>query len=185
MVRLVLALCAALLLSAPAFAWTGSDSAWGPYSFVEGTITGVITDNNDAAPVIFINSLYPNYSPPAGQWMTINWAQFGVPADAKAAMVGGILIITHGYSQQTCHETITFAKPGSTINPGNYIFQTLEAAIGSGQRSTAFAVVPITGGQTWWMWRRGDVSEYPANAIQPYPAECGYAVNLSVQGYIR
>lgn len=166
-------------------AWTGTDPTWGPYPFAEGSVVGVPKDNPDWNRVIFINTTVPQYTPSPGLWTPINWAQLGVPADAKAAFVGGMLIITHGNAQQTCNETITFAAPNSTIDPGFYIFQTIEATFGGGQRQTAFAVVPIVNGQTWWMWRRGDVNEYPTSDIGSYPSRCAYAVNLSVEGYVR
>lgn len=157
-----------------------------PYAFAEGSIVGVVTDNPQFYRAIFINSGYPQYTPAAGQWQTINWKDYGLPPDIKAVMLGGMLIITHGYSPVICHETITFARPGSTIDPGNYIFQSLDPPfIGSGVRQTAFTIVPVANGQTWWMWRRGSPAQYPAGGIGQYPSECAYAVNLNVQGYVR
>ena len=165
---------------------TGTPPNFGPYSWVEGSKIGVLTDNPESYPVIFVNSVNPDTTPPAGEWISLKLAQFGIPADAKAVYIGGILIITHGRKTQLCDLTVTFAKPGSTSTTGNYIFQAIEGQTEGGQRSTAAAWVPIVHGVTVWQWGRGDVkTQYPKGAIGPYPTECSYGINLSVQAYIR
>lgn len=165
---------------------TGTPPNFGPYSWVEGSKIGVLTDNPEAYPAIFVNSVNPETTPPAGEWISLQVAQFGIPADAKAVYIGGILIITHGRKTQLCDLTVTFAKPGSTSTTGNYIFQAIEAQTEGGQRSTAGAWVPVVDGVTVWQWGRGDVkTQYPKGAIGPYPTECSYGINLSVQAYIR
>ena len=81
---------------------------------------------------------------------------------------------------------MTFARPGTTTAPGNYIFQAIEGQTEGGQRSTSGAWVPVVDGATVWQWGRGDVkTQYPKSAIGSYPAECSYGINLSVQAYIR
>src|SRR6476646_11236556 len=100
---------------------TGTPPNFGPYSWVEGSKIGVLTDNPESYPVIFVNSVNPDTTPPAGEWISLKRAQCGIPADAKAVYIGGILIITHGRKTQLCDLTVTFAKPGSTSTTGNYI----------------------------------------------------------------
>jgi hypothetical protein len=165
---------------------TGTPPNFGPYSWVEGSKIGVLTDNPESYAAIFVNSINPDTTPPAGEWIALKLAQFGIPADAKAVFIGGILIITHGRKTQLCNLTVTFAKPGSTSATGNYIFQAAEGQTEGGQRSTAGTWVPVVDGVTLWQWARGDVkTQYPKGAIGPYPAECSYGINLSVQAYIR
>ena len=165
---------------------TGTPPNFGPYSWVEGSKIGVLTDNPESYAAIFVNSVNPDTTPPAGEWIPLKLAQFGIPADAKAVFIGGILIITHGRKTQLCNLTVTFAKPGSTSATGNYIFQAAEGQTEGGQRSTAGTWVPVVDGVTLWQWARGDVkTQYPKGAIGPYPAECSYGINLSVQAYIR
>ena len=164
----------------------GTPPSFGPYSWVEGSKIGVLTDNPESYPAIFVNSTKAETPPPAGEWIPLKVTQFGIPADAKAVFIGGILIITHGKKTQLCDLTVTFAKPGTTTAPSSYIFQAIEPQTEGGQRATVGAWVPVVDGVTVWQWGRGDVkTQYPKGAIAPYPAECSYGINLSVQAYIR
>lgn len=177
-----------LLLPVSAMAWNGSDPSWGPYPFKEGKSgIGVVTKNPDWYTVIFINSGWPEYVAPANQWVTINWAQFGVPNDAIAADIGGNLSITHGSKQPgLCYETVTFDVEGSPVDPGNFILESIDIFPQSGQREGVFVRVPILNGQTRFMWRRGTTSgSYPDGTIGVWPDDCAYGVNLSIEGYIR
>jgi hypothetical protein len=165
---------------------TGTPPNFGPYPWVEGSKIGVLTDNPESYPAIFVNSVTPETTPLAGEWISLNVTQFGIPADAKAVFIGGILIITHGRKTQLCDLTVTFAKPASSSATGNYIFQAIEGETEGGQRSTAGAWVPVVDGVIDWQWGRGDVqTQYPKGAIGSYPAECSYGISLSVQAYIR
>jgi len=136
---------------------TGTPPSFGPYAWVEGSKIGVLTDSPESYSAIFVNSGKPETTPPAGEWIPLKVAQFGIPGDAKAVFIGGILIITHGRKTQLCNLTVTFAKPGSGTAPGNYIFQAAEGQTEGGQRSTAGAWVPVVNGVTAWQWGRGDV----------------------------
>jgi hypothetical protein len=69
---------------------TGTPPNFGPYSWVEGSKIGVLTDNPESYPAIFVNSVNPDTTPPAGEWIPLKLAQFGIPADAKAVFIGGI-----------------------------------------------------------------------------------------------
>ena len=192
---MVRALLIGLLLLLPALAWaqrgtptvpaaTGLQAP--PYPFSEGSIVGVVSANPQTYRAIFINTVYPQYTPTPNQWQTINWADYGLPANIKGVLLGGILFITHGAAIVICNETLTFDVPGSTTDPGFYIFQAMDPPNpSSGVRQTAFTVVPVKNGQTAWMWRRGAPGQYPDGDIGQYPAQCAYGANLNVQGYIR
>jgi len=80
----------------------GTPPSFGPYSWVEGSKIGVLTDNPESYPAIFVNSTKAETTPPAGEWIPLKVTQFGIPADAKAVFIGGILIITHGKKTQLC-----------------------------------------------------------------------------------
>src|SRR5690242_11891377 len=46
---------------------TGTPPNFGPYSWIEGSKIGVLTDNPEAYPAIFVNSVNPDTTPPAGE----------------------------------------------------------------------------------------------------------------------
>lgn len=133
--------------------------------------------SHPAGPVpIFINS-YTYTGPSPGGWIQIDLKPYGVTADAKAAFLGGILIITHGTSQQTCDLTVSLRAPGSTLAAGNYVGQTVESHVGGGQRSNMSAWVPLVNGIFEFQWNR--------NTFGQWPQECSYGINLSLQAWTK
>ena len=113
-------------------------------SWVSGTMH--VRDDNSKVPIaLFVNSYTPT-GPASGSWQTISLSSLGIPTNAKSVFLSGMLIITHGTTAQTCDLTIAFRAPGDTLAAGNYIGQTIEAAIGSGQRSTMSTWAPASGG---------------------------------------
>ncbi len=169
----------AVLLALPASAeWTAGTSAAGPV-WVTATEIGINPANSKGPVALFANSAYPQYHPPRGVWHQVDVTRWGIPADAKAVLLSGILLITHGYAQQTCDVQMAFRAPGDTLDAGNYILQTIEAAVGSGQRSNAATIVPLRGGRFEWQWR------LPSETGAGYPAECAYGFNLSLQAWFR
>lgn len=159
---------AILALSLMAFA---AHAGW-----VEGSVTGVRDDNSKAPIAIFVNT-YTNTGPTEAVWNRLSLASLGVPSDAKGVFLSGILIITHGTTVQTCDLTISFRAPGDTIDAGNYIGQTIEAAVGSGQRSNMSTWAPARNGEIEFYWKR--------NTPGQWPTECSYGINLSAQAYVR
>jgi hypothetical protein len=157
----------ALLLLFPASALAG---------WQEVNVIGVRTDNSKAPTVIFINT-YTGTGPAPGVWHQIDVTALGVPADAKAAFLSGILIISHGTTAQTCDLTVSLRAPGDDLLAGNYIGQTIETAVGGGQRSNMSSWVPLVGGKFEFQWNR--------NTYGPWPSECSYGINLSLQAYGR
>ena len=117
----------------------------------------------------------PNWGFQSNQWITTDLTPYGVPPTAKFAFLSGMLIITHGYADETANVTFTARIPGDlTANPIQYLGQTLEAQTGGGQRSNAAFWVPIKGGKIEWMYQTPDE---PAL----YPSYSAYAVNFTLQ----
>lgn len=144
--------------------------------WVEGSIAGVRNDNSKAPIAVFVNSYTPA-GPGAGQWVSIDTAPMGIPADAKAVFLSGVLIITHGTTQQTCDLQVSLRAPGDQLNAGNYIGQTIEASVGNGMRSNMSSWVPVKNGHFEFWWYRSTYGQWPS--------ECAYGINLSLQQYIR
>ncbi|SRR5229473_3879533 len=91
---------------------------------------------------------------PMEQWNDIDMSSL-VPEGAMAVFVQGLLIITHGTTQEICDLVISFRLPGDdTGDPsGNYIGQVVEANLGGGQRSPFASWVPISSTrhlEFWW-----------------------------------
>lgn len=145
-------------------------------SWTEGFVTGVRDDNSKVPIALFVNT-YTNYGPAESTWNKINITTLGIPADAKSVFLSGILIITHGTTVQTCDITIAFRAPGDELAPGNYIGQTIEAAVGSGQRSNMSTWAPVRNSEIEFYWKRSTQGQWPS--------ECAYGVNLSAQSYLR
>lgn len=156
----------AALLSAPAFAdWT------------EGATIGVRTDNARTPTAIFANTYTGIGAAGEGVWLRVAVADLGIPPDAKAVFLSGILIITHGVTPQTCDLTISVRAHGDSMHEGFYIGQVIEASVGNGQRSTMSTWAPVRDGYFEYFWKR--------NTAGQWPSECAYAINLAAQAYVR
>ena len=112
-----------------------------------------------------------------GEWVRVDLKPFGVSADAKAAFLAGLLIITHGTESEISDLHITFKAPSATGNCAKYIGQAIEAHIGGGQRSSMATWVPLEDGLFDWCYTVGTDGACPTN-----PA---YGVNLSPQAWTR
>src|SRR5207248_3509007 len=75
---------AALLMTAAALSASGNGMAdpgtgtppnFGPYSWVEGSKIGVLTDNPESFSAIFVNSVNSDTTPPAGEWIPLKLAR--------------------------------------------------------------------------------------------------------------
>lgn len=113
-----------------------------------------------------------------GVWNRVDLKPWGVAADAKWAELGGLLVVTHGVTFETATLWISFRRPGDVgAACSDYIGQTVEALIGSGQRSTMTVTVPLVNGEFEWCFNRSSYGIYPANS--------SYAANLIVQKWGR
>lgn len=142
----------------------------------ESTRIGTRGDNSKDPMVLFCNS-YTGAGPAAGVWTAVDLTAFGVPRDAHAVFLSGILIITHGTTQETADLTVSLRAPGSALPISAYLGQSVEAHVGGGQRSTMSAWVPCVDGSIEWAWQRSTQGQWPTN--------CAYGVNMSLQAYVR
>lgn len=144
-----------------------------------GWVTGQIhvRDDNSKSPIaIFINS-YTDAGPLAGNWYSIDVTTLGIPKTAKSVFLSGILIITHGTTPGLCDLTVAFRAPGDSLDPGNYIGQTIEPWVGGGSRSTMSTWAPVKNGLVEFQWNRSTSGLWPLN--------CSYGINLSAQAYVE
>lgn len=144
--------------------------------WVEGTSIGVPVGNAKHPQALFANS-YSGAGPAAGVWTRVFTDQYGVPPDAKAVFLSGILIITHGMAQETADLTVAFRACGNDLPAAAYSGQTVEAHVGGGQRSGVATWVPLDRGCFEWVWNRSTQGQWPNNSA--------YGVNLSLQAYVR
>ena len=148
------------------------------HGWTEGLVLGVRTEDTGLT-VLFLNT----YSQPdglaPGVWHETDITPLGVPRDTIAILISGLLVLTHGWSIETCNLTVAFRAPGSVTLAGNYIFQTIEAAVFGGQRSNAAAMIPVKNGKIELQWNQS------SKAGLVWPEVCAYGVNLRVQAYVR
>jgi hypothetical protein len=127
-------------------------------------------------------------SRPAGcapaTWCKVAVSDYGLPKDTKAVFLSGILIITHGMTPETADLKVGLRAFGDvtdpeTISPGGvwYDGQTVEAAVGNGQRSTMSTWVPVRDGAFEFRWERSTGGQWPTNS--------SYGVNLTIQAHAR
>lgn len=159
--------------------YAGTSSVTTAPIWVEGHAIGVSTDNSKRPSVLFTNTIASQYHPPANVWYTVDVTRWGVPSDALAVFLSGMLIITHGTREETCNLTLALRAPGSNLDSGNYSGQVIEAHVGGGQRSTFSSWVPVKSGRFEWSW---NTSQWTG---ENWPAECSYGLNMSLQAYLR
>jgi hypothetical protein len=146
------------------------------YEWVEGSIFGLRTGNTKKPSAIFVNS-YTGHGPAAGQWVTVDLTEHGIPIDTKGVFLSGLLIISHGSTGGTCDLTLALRAPGDKLDYGNYIGQVIDVWAAGGQRSTFATWVPVIEGKFEYQWNR--------NTWGQWPKECAYGINLSLQAYMR
>jgi hypothetical protein len=131
---------------------------------------------SDTPQVVFVNTYAWPASPAPGCWHEFSMAQLGFPDTAKAILVAGILIITHGYAEEIGNMTMTFREYGGTRTLGNYQMQVCAPKIGDGPRVPGFCIVPVAEGRCEFQWNRSTTGEWPAH--------CSYGINLTAQLYV-
>lgn len=110
-------------------------------------------------------------------WHTVDLKPLGVTADAQAAFLSGILIITHGNTPETADMTLTFRRPGDSTPCTKYLGQAVEAHIGGGQRSPISSWVPLADGKFEFCYRISTPGSWPTNSA--------YGINMSLQAWTR
>lgn len=150
--------------------------------WVEGARLGIQAGNSKGPIVIFLTTVTPTaswvpFNMTPGYWYDIDVTKLGVPADAIGVFVSGLLIITHGSTQDQVNLTAAFRSPGDTLACGNYQLQTLDPWAGGGQRTNAATWVPVKNGRFQFCWN--------TNQVQQYPVGSAVGINLSLQAYLR
>ena len=93
-----------MLLSAPVQAgWRIGNEVW-------------VQDGNSSQPTVIFVSSPAKLGPPPDEWFVYDVTDWGIPSDALAIMLTGILITTHGKAIETCNLTVTFRSFGDTLN---------------------------------------------------------------------
>lgn len=176
----------ALILGVGLLAWAAIARADGPYilqwervseiwltpSQVRMYGPGAVQSLIDSDPQYQLGCQQPD------MWCTADLTVWGVPADAKYAMLTGILLISHGASEQSADIRVTFRKPGdATADCQKYLGQAANNRPGGGARSGMATWVPLAGGKT----------EYCFEFTGPlgWPTWSSYGINLSVQAWAR
>lgn len=117
-------------------------------------------------------------TPAAGVWHRVDLKKYGVAADAKAAFLSGMLIITHGTTVETADMTLTARSPGDNASDCNkYLGQAIEASVGNGIRSNASFWVPLVNGEFDWCWKPSTGGVWPTNSA--------YGGNFSLLAWVR
>lgn len=122
---------------------------------------------------VFVNS-YTGAGEDAGNWETIDLSD-QLPSTAKAVMLAGRLLITHGTSSETADLQISFRAKGETTDY-YHIGQTIEASIGDGQRSGMAVWVPLDENQCFeYKWTRTNTGQWPTWSA--------YGINLNISAW--
>ncbi|WP_155730992.1 hypothetical protein [Pseudoalteromonas luteoviolacea] len=164
-------ICATLLIL-PSCIWASD--------FVEGTVMGVVKRSpTQTNPPVFINTYTGagTVKHPQGEWSEVDVSGL-VPPDVIAVFLSGNLLITHGNKPETCNLTIAYRNSGETHEYA-YLGQTIEAHIGSGQRSAHSTWVPVKDGKFEIKWEANTAH------LGTWPNHCSYGINLSLVSYLR
>jgi hypothetical protein len=157
---------------------------------LEGVSSSVLP--GDSPSVVFLNTYtgagYWTY--PRGQWVRVNLKPFGVPADATAAILHGMLIISMGSAPDFGLISVHFRRPGTITDCANTpIYTEVTGQSWGGMRTPFSDIVPLANGEvdvcvrTLW--------GSPSNAIAPHPWEASFSgypafgVNVRLRGWLR
>lgn len=149
----------------------------GTSGFVEGSTIGIVAHSPTQFPVVFFNSYTGEGLAkfPENEWTTVDVGGI-IPLSIKAIYLSGLLIITHGTSEQTCDLTLAYRNQGDSVDYP-YTAQTIETAVSGGQRTPHSIWIPIQDGKFQIKWRRSTAGNWPEN--------CAYGINLKLAGYLR
>lgn len=143
--------------------------------YLEGSIVGVPKNGPGAQnPVIFINTA-TGAGQAAGEWHTVDLSAI-VPEGTIVVRLDGLLLITHGTTQETANLTVAFRDDPSWEY--GYNMQTIECWVGGGQRTNAGAWVAVGADRKFqFKWTRSSNGSYPEWSA--------YGINLCVTAYVK
>lgn len=129
-----------------------------------------------------INGVQQPKLPPPGVWQNVNFAASGVPDDAVALLLGGILIQTNGSQTQDASIALCFQSPGAGNDPTHYEAQACAVLPTGGGRTNASVIVPSLHSCIEFSWLRGNSNgEWPKGPIPNYPTGAAYGFNFNIQ----
>jgi hypothetical protein len=148
--------------------------------------------SGESPSVVFLNTYtgagYWTY--PRGQWVRVDLKPFGVPADATAAIIHGMLIISMGSAPDFGLVSVHFRRPGTVTDCANTpIYTEITGQVWGGMRTPFSDIVPLANGEvdvcvrTLW--------GSPANMVLPHPWEASFGgypsfgVNVRLRGWLR
>lgn len=157
---------------------------------IEGSDSAVLT--GDSPSVVFLNTFtgagYWTY--PRGQWVAVDLKPYGVPPDATAALLHGLLIISMGSAPDSALVSVHFRRPGSGADCANSTAYADIFNVPSGSvRAPIMDIVPLENGimevciKTKW--------GSPGNGIALHDWEASFGafpsfgVNVRLRGWLR
>lgn len=151
-------------------------------AWIEAQAIGVPTDTERS--LLFANTYtgvnIPEHLTP-WEWRAVDLTQHGVPKDAKAVFLQGILRVTHGtHPNHWCQVTLHFRQPGD-VKDRTYIMQTGEQNAQNGVRTNAAAWVPVKDGKIEVKWE----NKGAWGGAWKYPIGCSLGFNLTIGAYAR
>lgn len=157
---------------------------------LEGSAGSVLA--GDSPSVVFLNTFtgagYWTY--PRGQWVLVDLKPFGVPADATAAILHGMLIISMGSAPDFGLVSVHFRRPGTSTDCANTPNYTeITGQVWGGMRTPFFDTVPVSNGAVEVCLRT--IWGSPANMVAPHPWEASFGgypsfgVNVRLRGWLR
>lgn len=157
---------------------------------IEGAGSVVLT--GDSPSVVFLNTFtgagYWTY--PRGHWVAVDLKPYGVPPDATAAILHGLLIISMGVTPDSALVSAHFRRPGSGADCANSTAYADIFNVPSGSvRAPIMDIVPLENGimevciKTKW--------GSPSNGIAPHDWEASFdafpsfGVNVRLRGWLK
>jgi hypothetical protein len=145
-------------------------------TWVTGSSIQVVSPSpSEGERVVFFNS-YTKNGPKINVWETVDLSGL-VPDNTTAAHLTGVLIISHGSSQETADMRLYFRCDSDYDPTGTYKHQVVEASVLNGQRSTMSTWVCLNDLKFEYKWETG-------SPLGEYPEKSAYGANLAIDAII-
>jgi hypothetical protein len=148
-------------------------------AWLEGNVIGVINpgvaanSDNPRTEIIYQNAVYDDgYLPAGADWYTVNAGKTvygvdnGIPHDAIAIMLSGVLIISPGYATESADLQLYIRRHGAAPSDGDIYLcaQTTAVAPGNGARTNFTTMVPVVDRKFDIWWHRSTGGYWPDHA---------------------